>query len=79
MGSEALDSDATPSTIEGFRAQRERIRTEMGGADKVERLHQRGQRTVRERIDELLDPDTLPGDRHLLPLQAGRGPRRHAR
>ena len=36
-----------------------RIRAEMGGADKIERLHSRGQRTVRERIDELVDAGSL--------------------
>jgi acetyl-CoA carboxylase carboxyltransferase component len=31
----------------------------MGGADKVERQHQSGRLTVRERIDALLDPDSF--------------------
>jgi methylmalonyl-CoA decarboxylase subunit alpha len=34
---------------------RDRVRTEMGGVARVERLHARGERTVREHIDALLD------------------------
>ena len=40
---------------EAFRADRDRIRDEMGGADRVERVHARGSITIRERIDRLLD------------------------
>jgi acetyl-CoA carboxylase carboxyltransferase component len=40
-------------------ARAERARTEMGGLDKIERLHNRGQRTVRERIEELIDPGSF--------------------
>lgn len=36
-------------------ARGERIRTEMGGRDRIERIHARGGRTVRERIDALVD------------------------
>jgi acetyl-CoA carboxylase carboxyltransferase component len=38
---------------------RERIRAEMGGAHRIERLHDRGERTVREHIDGLLDPGSF--------------------
>lgn len=34
---------------------RERVRGDMGGAERVERLHERGELTVREHIDGLLD------------------------
>jgi len=48
---------ATLST--GFREQRDRIRTEMGGLRRVERVHDKGRLTVRERIDALLDPGSF--------------------
>ena len=32
---------------------------QMGGTEKVERQHDRGKFTARERIDRLLDPDTF--------------------
>jgi len=35
------------------------IRTEMGGPGKVERLHDRGEATIRDHIDALLDPDSF--------------------
>jgi acetyl-CoA carboxylase carboxyltransferase component len=41
------------------RARAERIRTEMGGLDKIERLRQRGRSTVRERIAALVDPGSF--------------------
>ncbi|MDQ1423116.1 MAG: methylmalonyl-CoA decarboxylase subunit alpha, partial [Acidimicrobiaceae bacterium] len=48
----------TPATAE-LRAQAARIRTEMGGLDKIERLHERGRPTIRERIDALVDPGSF--------------------
>jgi acetyl-CoA carboxylase carboxyltransferase component len=41
--------------IEGFRRERDLIRDEMGGADKVERLRAAGRRNAREHIDGLVD------------------------
>ena len=38
---------------------RERMAREMGGADKVQRQHDGGRLTIRERIDGLIDPDTF--------------------
>src|SRR3954466_2477354 len=35
------------------------VRAEMGGAHRIERLHARGERTVREHIDGLLDPGSF--------------------
>ena len=42
---------------------REGLAQEMGGADKVERQHEGGRLTIRERIDRLVDPGTLPRGR----------------
>jgi acetyl-CoA carboxylase carboxyltransferase component len=39
--------------------QRQALAREMGGKDRVERQHQGGRLTVRERIDHLLDPGTF--------------------
>jgi methylmalonyl-CoA decarboxylase subunit alpha len=41
--------------IEGFRRERDRIRTEMGGKAKVDRLRSAGRRTARDHIDALVD------------------------
>ena len=38
---------------------RERMAREMGGADKVQRQHDGGRLTVRERIDGLVDPGSF--------------------
>ncbi len=35
------------------------VRAEMGGVDKIDRLHSRGRVTVRERIDALVDPGSF--------------------
>ena len=35
------------------------VRAEMGGVEKIERLHARGRVTVRERIDALVDPESF--------------------
>jgi acetyl-CoA carboxylase carboxyltransferase component len=51
-------ADTSGATAE-FRARRETIRTEMGGAERIARLHARGERTVREHIDGLLDPGSF--------------------
>lgn len=42
-----------------FHRLRQRVRTELGGPERVERLRRRGGRTVRERIDGLLDPGSF--------------------
>jgi acetyl-CoA carboxylase carboxyltransferase component len=47
--------DATAEML----ARRDRIRTEMGGTARIERLHARGERTIREHLDALLDPGTF--------------------
>jgi len=42
-----------------FRAQRNAIRNDLGGRDKVERVRSRGRRTIREHIDRLVDVDSF--------------------
>jgi acetyl-CoA carboxylase carboxyltransferase component len=44
---------------EAFRETRARVRDELGGPDKIDKLHARGRLTIRERIDRLLDPGTF--------------------
>lgn len=48
-----------PDPVEPFRERRDRIRAEMGGVARIARLHARGERTVREHIDGLLDPGSF--------------------
>ncbi|MEZ5235982.1 MAG: carboxyl transferase domain-containing protein [Acidimicrobiales bacterium] len=45
--------------IQARRDRAARLRRELGGADAVARLHARGERTVREHIDGLLDPGSF--------------------
>jgi acetyl-CoA carboxylase carboxyltransferase component len=47
------------SRIDDFHSRRDRIRADLGGADKVLALHTAGRRTVRDRIASLLDPGTF--------------------
>ncbi|MGK0168716.1 MAG: acetyl-CoA carboxylase carboxyltransferase component [Gammaproteobacteria bacterium] len=44
---------------EAFRKDRDRIRTEMGGQARVERIHERGGLTIRDRVDKLFDADSF--------------------
>lgn len=44
-----------PESVDHLLAERHRIRTEMGGRKKVDRIHERGRCTVRDRIEELAD------------------------
>lgn len=50
-----MSEDEQDEAVAAFRARRERVRGEMGGAARIERLHARGELTVREHIDGLLD------------------------
>ncbi|MCB1738911.1 MAG: hypothetical protein KDK91_00960, partial [Gammaproteobacteria bacterium] len=43
------------SLSESFRATRERIRTQMGGSERVQRIRDRGRLTIRDRLDRLFD------------------------
>ena len=47
------------AAVEDFRERRERIRAELGGAERVARLRAAGGRTVREHIEGLLDPGSF--------------------
>jgi acetyl-CoA carboxylase carboxyltransferase component len=51
--------DDEPDAIGDLRRRRARIREQMGGAERIARLHERGERTVREHIDALLDPGSF--------------------
>lgn len=59
------DDTSTPAalTMAGLaarlREQRDRIRTEMGGRERIQRLHGKGRPTIRERIDALVDPGSF--------------------
>jgi acetyl-CoA carboxylase carboxyltransferase component len=55
------DRETGPTTdrVADFRARRLQIRQAMGGAEKVERLHAEGRRTVREHIDAFCDPGSF--------------------
>jgi acetyl-CoA carboxylase carboxyltransferase component len=53
------DEGREQDAVEEFRRRREAIRTDMGGAQRIERLHSRGERTVREHIEGLLDPGSF--------------------
>ena len=44
-----------PDPVDELRRRREEVRAEMGGAERIERLHERGERTIREHIDGLVD------------------------
>lgn len=44
---------------EELRQRAETIRREMGGQDKIDRIHAAGRLTIRERIDRLLDPGSF--------------------
>lgn len=46
-------------TLEDFVAARDAIRGEMGGAEKIRRLHARGDNTARDWIHQLLDSDSF--------------------
>jgi acetyl-CoA carboxylase carboxyltransferase component len=49
------EPDTEPDLVGELRERRDRIRGEMGGAGRIERLHARGERTIREHLDALLD------------------------
>ena len=50
-------SDDDP--VSGLRRRREQIRSDLGGAARVERRHARGERTVREHVEGVLDPGSF--------------------
>ena len=52
-------ADEAPDPVAELHERARRIRTELGGREAVDRLHARGERTIREHIDGLLDPGTF--------------------
>lgn len=59
MADDVKSADNVGDVARAFRARRDTIRSEMGGQDKIDRLHNRGSLTVRERIERFLDPDSF--------------------
>ena len=47
--------DETFDSLADLAVRTAKIRTEMGGLDKIERIHARGERTIREHLDGFLD------------------------
>lgn len=48
-----------PAAVGAFRDRRDKVRHELGGLDKVERVHAGGRRTIREHLDAFLDPGSF--------------------
>ena len=48
-----------PDRTSDLRARAERVRNEMGGAEKVAKMSDEGDRTIRQHIDSFLDDDTF--------------------
>ncbi len=46
-------------SIKDLRTRADKIRREMGGADKVERIRAAGGKTIRDHIDGIIDPGTF--------------------
>ena len=53
------DGEGKPPAYERFRELRTQIRTDMGGAAKIAKIHQAGRLTVREHIELLVDRDSF--------------------
>src|SRR5712692_10028730 len=53
---DASPSDLTMAALAArLREERDRIRVEMGGLERIERIHAKGRFTIRERIGQLVD------------------------
>jgi acetyl-CoA carboxylase carboxyltransferase component len=53
-------TDRTPEEIrQDLLGRRDTIRGEMGSLDRIERQHSRGRQTIRERIEQMLDPGSF--------------------
>ena len=48
-----------PDRITELHARADRVRTEMGGADKVAKMSDEGDRTIREHISDFLDAESF--------------------
>jgi acetyl-CoA carboxylase carboxyltransferase component len=59
VASRRVTDEEGPDPVAELRARRARVRDEMGGTPRIARLHDRGERTVREHIDLLLDPGSF--------------------
>ena len=63
MSDNQVDTTATSveptDSVEDFKQRASTVRDEMGGADKLARLAERGDRTIREQIDGVLDAGTF--------------------
>jgi acetyl-CoA carboxylase carboxyltransferase component len=59
MSEHDTDNGPAADPLEEFLERRRRVREEMGGAQRIERLHDRGLRTIREHIAGLLDPGSF--------------------
>ena len=59
MSEAAPSTDETPDPVAARDDRAARIRTEMGGAEKVEQLHRDGHRTVRDHLEGFLDDDSF--------------------
>ncbi|MEO6157628.1 MAG: hypothetical protein ABIQ39_08345, partial [Ilumatobacteraceae bacterium] len=55
----SLDENGWQEVRESFESLRARVRNEMGGARKVTAIHERGTRTIRERLLALSDEGTF--------------------
>jgi acetyl-CoA carboxylase carboxyltransferase component len=53
------DEKSSPDPVSEFAERRAQIREQMGGGERIERLHARGELTIREHIDGLLDPGSF--------------------
>ena len=54
-----MSEEEGPDPVAELHRRRDAVRAQMGGAHRIERLHARGERTVREHIDALLDPGSF--------------------
>ena len=54
-----MTEEAVPEAVEWMRRRRDEVRADMGGASKVAAMHERGERTIRDHIDGLVDRDSF--------------------
>jgi len=54
-----MEPPAESPALAEFRARRDAIRRDLGGAQRVAKVHERGGRTIREHIEGLLDPGSF--------------------
>ncbi len=75
---EPTSTPELPAAVADMHARRDKIRTELGGTAKVERIHAEGRRTIREHLDGFLDPGSFDEvgtfSRSANPADAARSP-----